>query len=122
MCRIPSYKFLEKSFDPRDLERFANEDSLWYEPPEELEQRLDVGRKRAAQLVILVNLIESCLTDPQCRCAKLYFFEGRSLRQIAAITGVHFTTVHQHVRAATKKLRREVENSRESVNAGHIIS
>jgi len=109
MCRIPSYKFVEKSFDPRDLERFANEDSLWYEPTEEVEQRLARGRKRAAQLVILVNLIESCLTGPQCTCAKLYFFEGRSLREIAAITGVHFTTVHQHVRAATKKLRREVE-------------
>ncbi len=109
MCRIPSYKFLEKSFDPRDLERFANEDGLWYEPAEEVNRRLARGRKRAAQLVILVNLIEHCLTRPQCTCAKLYFFEGKSLREIAAITGVHFTTVHQHVRAATKKLRREVE-------------
>jgi DNA-directed RNA polymerase specialized sigma24 family protein len=111
MCRIPSYKFVEKSFDPRDLERFANEDSLWYEPAEEVEQRLDFGRKRAAQLVILVNLIESCLTGPQCRCAKLYYFEGKSLREIGAITGVHFTTVHQHIRAATTKLRREVDKA-----------
>jgi RNA polymerase sigma factor (sigma-70 family) len=109
MCRIPSYKFVEKSFDPRDLERFANEDSLWYEPAEEVDRRLARGRKRAAQLVILVNLIESCLTGPQCTCAKLYYFEGKSLREIAAITGVHFTTVHQHVRAALKKLRGQVE-------------
>lgn len=108
MCRIPSYKFVEKSFDPRDLERFANEDSLWYEPAEEVERRLERGRRRAAQLVLLVKFIESCLTGPQCTCVKLYYFEGRSLREIATITGVHFTTVHQHIRAATKKLKREV--------------
>jgi len=108
MARIPSYKFLERLFDPKDLERFTNEDGLWYESPEEVEQALDRGRERADQLVLLVRLIEKCLTAPQCTCTKLYYLEGKSLREIATITGVHFTTVHQHVRAATKKLRREV--------------
>jgi RNA polymerase sigma factor (sigma-70 family) len=108
MSRIPSYKFLERLFDPKDLERFTNEDGLWYESQEEVEQALDRGRKRASQLVLLVQLIEECLTAPQRTCAKLYYLEGKSLREIAAMTGVHFTTVHQHVRAATKRLRREV--------------
>jgi RNA polymerase sigma factor (sigma-70 family) len=108
MARIPSYKFLERLFDPKDLDRFTNEDGLWYESPEEVERELDRGKKRADQLVLLVRLIEKCLTAPQCTCAKLYYLEGKSLREIATITGVHFTTVHQHVQAATKKLRREV--------------
>lgn len=108
MSRIPSYKFLEKLFDPRDLERFANEDGLWYEPPEEVERGLKSGKRRAAQLVLLMKLIETCLTVPQCTCAKLHYLEGKSLREIAMITGVHFTTVHQHIRAAAKKLRHEV--------------
>lgn len=112
MSRIPSYKFVEKSFDPVDLERFANEDGLWYETPDEVERQLERGKTNAARLVLLVELIETCLTAPQCTCAKLYYFEGKSLREIAAITGVHFTTVHQHVRAATKKLRREVARMR----------
>ena len=109
MARIPSYKFLEKLFDPKDLDRFTNEDGLWYETPEEVEAALDEGRERADRLVLLVKLIGECLTAPQCTCAKLHYLEGKSLREIATITGVHFTTVHQHVRAATKKLRREVE-------------
>ena len=112
MSRIPSYKFLEKLFDPTDLERFANEDGIWYEPPEEVQQAVERGKRRAAQLVLLVKLIESRLTARQCLCAKLHYLEGKSLREIAAITGVHFTTVHQHVRAATKKLRREVAKAR----------
>ena len=108
MARIPSYKFLERLFDPKDLERFTNEDGLWYESSEEVELALDRGRERADRLALLVRLIEKCLTAPQCTCTKLYYLEGKSLREIATITGVHFTTVHQHVWAATKKLKREV--------------
>ena len=111
MARIPSYKFLEKSFDPRDLERFTNEDGLWYESPEEVEQALERGTRRADQLVLVVKLIEQCLTARQRTCTKLYYLEGKSLREIAAITGLHFTTVHQHVHAATKKLKRAVLKS-----------
>jgi RNA polymerase sigma factor (sigma-70 family) len=107
MSRIPSYKFLEKSFDPRDLERFTNEEGLWYESPEEVEDGVKRGTRQARRLALLVKLMDECLTRAQCTCTKLYYLEGKSLREIAAITGIHFTTVHQHVHAAIKRLRRE---------------
>jgi RNA polymerase sigma factor (sigma-70 family) len=108
MSRIPSYKFLEKLFDPSDLERFTNEEGLWYESPEEVERGLERGRQHACRLALLMKLMDECLTPAQCTCTKLYYLEGKSLREIAAITGIHFTTVHQHVHAAVKKLERAV--------------
>ena len=108
MSRIPSYKFLEKLFDPSDLERFTNEQGLWYESPEEIECGLEQGTRHARQLALLAKLIDQCLTPAQCTCTKLYYLEGKSLREIAAITGIHFTTVHQHVHAAVKNLKRAV--------------
>ncbi len=127
MSRIPSYKFVEKLFDPSDLERFTNEDGLWYESPEEIERGLEQGRHQARRLALLVKLMDECLTPAQCACTKLYYLEGKSLREIAAITGIHFTTVHQHVHAAVKKLKREMlslasSDSRTPVHAAERYS
>jgi RNA polymerase sigma factor (sigma-70 family) len=108
MSRIPSYRFLEKPFEQEDLERFTNEDGLWYESPEEIERGLDRGKKRAARLMLLAKLIEERLTPPQRTCTRLYYFEGKSLREIGAILDIHFTTVHQHIQASMKKLKRAV--------------
>lgn len=44
------------------------------------------------------------LTEVQRRRFLLHFFQGLSYRQIASREGVHFTSVHESIEAATAKL------------------
>lgn len=46
------------------------------------------------------------LTEVQRRRFLLHFFQGLSYRQIASCEGVHFTSVHESIKAATTKLQR----------------
>ena len=46
------------------------------------------------------------LTEVQRRRFLLHFFQGLSYRQIASCEGVHFTSVHESIKAATAKLQR----------------
>lgn len=46
------------------------------------------------------------LTEIQRRRFLLHFVEGLSYRQIAGREGVHFTTVHESIEAATAKLQK----------------
>ena len=49
------------------------------------------------------------LTDVQRRRFFLHFFQGLSYRQIASREGVHFTSVHESIEAATAKLHKFFE-------------
>ena len=55
-------------------------------------------------------LEEKELTDIQERRFLLHFFKGLSYRQIAALEGVHFTSVQESIEAATRKLKRNFKN------------
>ncbi|MDD3393241.1 MAG: RNA polymerase subunit sigma-24 [Anaerotignum sp.] len=46
------------------------------------------------------------LTQVQRRRFLLHFFQGLSYRQIASCEGVHFTSVHESIEAATAKLQK----------------
>lgn len=50
------------------------------------------------------------LTEVQRRRFLLHFFQGLSYRQIASREGVHFTSVHESIEAATAKLKKFFEN------------
>lgn len=49
------------------------------------------------------------LTEVQRRRFLLHFFQGLSYRQIASREGVHFTSVHESIEAATAKLQKFFE-------------
>lgn len=49
------------------------------------------------------------LTEVQRRRFILYFFRGLSYRQIARREGVHFTSVHESIEAASAKLKKFFE-------------
>ena len=49
------------------------------------------------------------LTEVQRRRFLLHFFQGLSYRQIASREGVHFTSVHESIEAATTKLQKFFE-------------
>jgi len=106
MARIPEYRFLERSFDPSAIARFANENSLWYETHEEIAAALRNGRRQARLLAAVRRAMPKCLTARQQLCLAEHYFEGKSYRQIGREQGLHFTTVGQHVTAAVRRLRK----------------
>ncbi|MCD6288179.1 MAG: sigma-70 family RNA polymerase sigma factor [Candidatus Hydrogenedentes bacterium] len=108
MARIPDYRFLERSFEPAMLDKYANENSLWHETPEEKLEGLRAGRRRQRKLAIVRRAIEEHLTEKQQLCLREHFFEGKSMRKIAAEQGIHFTTVAQHINAGLRRLRKEL--------------
>ena len=106
MARIPEYWFLERSFDPSAIARFANENGLWYETRDEIAAGLRNGRRRARLLAVVRKVMPQCLTARQQLCLTEHYFEGKSYRQIGQEQGLHFTTVGQHVTAAVRRLRK----------------
>jgi len=106
MGHIPEYWFMEKSFDPASIAKFANQNSMWYESPEEVAAGLKEGRRRERALDAVRRAIPKCLTARQQLCIKEHCFEGKSYRRIGREQGLHFTTVAQHVSAAVRRLRK----------------
>ena len=106
MSRIPSHVFMEVQVGPCMLEGFANEDGLWYESREDVELKLRASKHKYLLLNVIRELMESCLTARQRQCILLYYFEGKSLREIGTILQLHFTTVQQHLHAGISRLKK----------------
>ncbi len=108
MATIPPHRFLESGFDPEKLALFSNQDSLWYESPEEVEEKLRMSRLGRAALRKIWRVIDNETTDRQRVCLRLYYAEGKSLREIGEILGLHFSTVDQHIKYGLARVRRLV--------------
>ena len=106
MARTPDYKFLERSLDPAILDKFANDESLWYETAAEKREGFREGRRRKRIFRRVRKLMVEGLTEKQQFCVKEHFLEGKSMRRIAAEQGLHFSTVAQHVKAGIRRLRK----------------
>ncbi|MEJ2746112.1 MAG: sigma-70 family RNA polymerase sigma factor [bacterium] len=52
------------------------------------------------------KVMDNDLTTRQNECLSLYYLQGFRQREIAALLGIHQTTVSQHLQYALKKLRR----------------
>ena len=48
----------------------------------------------------------SFLTEREKDCLKLYFFEGRKLREIGDILGINLKTAHEYIRRAKEKCKK----------------
>ena len=106
MAHIPEYWFLERSVGQAAIEGFANEDSLWYETPDEIAAGLRDGRRRTRLQAAVLKVMASCLTARQQLCLAEHYFKCKSYRQIGREQGLHFTTIGQHVTAAVRNLRK----------------
>ena len=106
MARIPDCRFLERSFGPMALDRFSNEQALWHETPDEKRDGLRKGRRRARILAAVRKAIARNLTEKQRFCVREHFFEGKTMRRIAAEQGLHHSTIAQHIKAGVRRIRK----------------
>jgi len=89
--------FWETTVSAASWRRFAVEDGLWYEDPEDLAERhRRVGRARALWPKIRA-IIEQILTDRQREVVLLYFIEELNQRQIAERLGITQQSVSEHL-------------------------
>jgi DNA-directed RNA polymerase specialized sigma24 family protein len=75
-------------------------------PDKTLSHKIDVENAMEAAKRLLDS---GDLTEVQRRRFLLHFFQGLSYRQIASREGVHFTSVHESIEAATAKLKKFFE-------------
>lgn len=106
MARIPEYRFLERSFDPALLDKFPSDEALWYETPDEKRKGLRESRRRARIMLAVRKVMDCNLTAKQRFCVNEYFFEGKTMRLIAAEQGLHHSTIAQHVNAGVRRIRK----------------
>lgn len=62
------------------------------------------AKKRMKEL--LRKAVQQELTDPQRECIRLYYFEEKSVNEIAKIRGIRPTTVYKHLKKGRNALRR----------------
>ena len=92
-------KRIERNHDKRALDEIGVKD---------VQSRLMTMEDRHLhkELVKRLELAKRSLTPTQHRRLKLYIEDGRSLREIASVEGVHNTAIEDSIRAALKKLKK----------------
>ncbi len=91
--------------NPEVLDRFANEDSPWYETPDEKQAAFQKSQENARLLIWIRKQMERRLTKKERLYLQLYFFEGKTYRQTAEITGTNASSVLRGVQRAMRKLK-----------------
>lgn len=103
MSRL-DYRFKEIPFNPFYLDAVVRApvpvDECEEEKRRRLRDRFVKERMRAVRKAMAQRL-----TARQNDCLRLYYLRGRSQRAVAALLGIHQTTVSQHIRYALKKLK-----------------
>jgi RNA polymerase sigma factor (sigma-70 family) len=103
--RHPDYLYKEIPFDPFYLDSIVRAPVPVDDPKEEEKRRKAHERSVKERMRAVRKAMRQRLTPRQNDCLRLYYLRGRSQREIAAMLGIHQTTVSQHIRYATKKLR-----------------
>ncbi|MGQ9609845.1 MAG: RNA polymerase sigma factor [bacterium] len=89
--------FLEIGIDFERLDRFPEDDAIWYETPEEMEMRYKKEDKKEQILPLIMDIIENELTEMQRTCIKMYFLNERTREDIANHLGIPRRVVTQHI-------------------------
>ena len=90
---------------PDVLKHWAVDQTAWHETQEEIEAKLAWGREKARLLAWVGEQMEIRLTAIERRYLRLYFFEGRTYREVAGITGTNASSVHRGVARGIRKLQ-----------------
>lgn len=99
---------LAVSMAPDRLGMFEESAGAWHETSEEVARGLERGKRKAAVLARIRELMHGALTPHQFRYVELYYFRGLSHRQIAVLMGVNPSTACRTVRRAVKRLKKAV--------------
>lgn len=98
--------FWEVPLEQEAFNRLSNEKGLYYEPPQEAQERVAWSRRAAALKPLLQRLIEETLTQRQRQVVGLYFMEGKTEEEIGRRLGVSAATVSQHLFGKLRSGRR----------------
>ncbi len=115
--RHPDYLYKEIPFDPFYLDALVRAPVPVDDPKEEERRRKAHDRFVKERMRAVRRAMRQRLTPRQNDCLRLYYLRNRSQREVAALMGIHQTTVSQHIRYALRKLRRAVVSfTTETVN------
>ncbi|MGB9597882.1 MAG: sigma factor-like helix-turn-helix DNA-binding protein [Candidatus Poribacteria bacterium] len=89
--------FWEIAVEPDLLEKFSEENAIWYETEEEREQRYKKEDIKKQILPVIIEIIENELTDMQKNCIKMHFLHEKSKDEVANILGISRRVVTQHI-------------------------
>ena len=90
-------QFWEIGVDSELLDRFSEQDAMWYETEEEREQRYQKEDKKLQIMPVIMEIIESELTDMQKTCIMLHFIHEKTRDEVASTLGISRRVVTQHI-------------------------
>ena len=90
-------QFWEIGVDSELLDRFTEQDAMWYETEEEREQRYQKEDKKLQIMPVIMEIIESELTDMQKTCIMLHFIHEKTRDEVANTLGISRRVVTQHI-------------------------
>lgn len=95
--------FWEIRLDPQDLDQYANEAGLWFEPSEDTQARLQPSPRLQRLLPPLMELIGQVLTEKQRQALFLYYLHQKTQEEVAQILGISRRVVSQHLFGICRK-------------------
>lgn len=93
------------------LESIPEDKSLWYESPEEKEEKVLESERRIEQLQLVQRSLLNQLTLKERRYIKLHFFEGITIYKISKNDKTNPATIFRSIRRAVRKLKSIVNGS-----------
>lgn len=90
-------QYWEILLDNNELDKFPYESLFSYRSPKERQNQFRREGKRKQILSVVLDIIESELTQMQRECLKLYFFRDKTQADVATILGISRRVVSQHI-------------------------
>jgi len=90
-------RFWEIGVEPDVIDRFTENDAIWYETEEEQEQRYTKEDEKSKILPLIMEIIENDLTDMQKNCIIMHFLYDRTHEEVAQALGISRRVVSQHI-------------------------
>jgi len=95
---------------PDRLDRYREDEGLWYESPQEarmVEERYKRREKRLAW-VRAVMLLQ--LTPRENQCVNMHYLESKTFRAIGKELGIHPSNANRHCRSGIHKLQKAAQS------------
>jgi DNA-directed RNA polymerase specialized sigma24 family protein len=105
MMRARYYRRQEIKGAPALFAKFSEGRGLWHESPEEVQRLLAWGRRKAKLIRWVRRRLRRDLTPREAQCIRLYYLRGKSLIQIAALTGTTRSSVKRAIDRGIQRLR-----------------